>query len=64
MLNFGPPNTVPEKFKDRKYQHNPTVTLIRARGKHSTMGFSRRMEVCSMWNSTTTSMTRRLQNPL
>jgi uncharacterized protein (UPF0261 family) len=25
-----PPNTVPEKFKDRKfYQHNPTVTLMR-----------------------------------
>lgn len=30
MVNFGPPNTVPEKFKDRKfYQHNPTVTLMR-----------------------------------
>ncbi len=30
MANLGPPNTVPEKFKDRKfYQHNPTVTLMR-----------------------------------
>ncbi|MBS0203433.1 MAG: Tm-1-like ATP-binding domain-containing protein [Planctomycetes bacterium] len=30
MVNFGPSNTVPEKFKDRKfYQHNPTVTLMR-----------------------------------
>jgi uncharacterized protein (UPF0261 family) len=30
MVNFGPPNTVPEKFKGRKfYQHNPTVTLMR-----------------------------------
>jgi uncharacterized protein (UPF0261 family) len=30
MVNFGPQNTVPEKFKDRKfYQHNPTVTLMR-----------------------------------
>ena len=30
MVNFGPPATVPEKFKDRKfYQHNPTVTLMR-----------------------------------
>ncbi len=30
MVNFGTPNTVPEKFKDRKfYQHNPTVTLMR-----------------------------------
>ena len=30
MVNFGPMNTVPEKFKDRKfYQHNPTVTLMR-----------------------------------
>lgn len=30
MVNFGPPVTVPEKFKDRLfYQHNPTVTLMR-----------------------------------
>ena len=30
MVNFGPPATVPEKFKDRLfYQHNPTVTLMR-----------------------------------
>lgn len=30
MVNFGPPETVPEKFKGRKfYQHNPTVTLMR-----------------------------------
>ncbi len=30
MVNFGPPNTVPEKFKDRQfYHHNPTVTLMR-----------------------------------
>jgi uncharacterized protein (UPF0261 family) len=30
MVNFGPPETVPEKFKDRRfYQHNPTVTLMR-----------------------------------
>lgn len=30
MVNFGTPNTVPEKFKDRLfYQHNPTVTLMR-----------------------------------
>ena len=30
MVNFGPPNTVPEQFKDRTfYQHNPTVTLMR-----------------------------------
>lgn len=30
MVNFGPPNTVPDKFKDRKfYQHNPNVTLMR-----------------------------------
>jgi uncharacterized protein (UPF0261 family) len=30
MVNFGPPDTVPEKFRDRKfYQHNPTVTLMR-----------------------------------
>ena len=30
MVNFGTPDTVPEKFKDRKfYHHNPTVTLMR-----------------------------------
>jgi uncharacterized protein (UPF0261 family) len=30
MVNFGPRDTVPEKFKGRRfYQHNPTVTLMR-----------------------------------
>jgi uncharacterized protein (UPF0261 family) len=30
MVNFGPPATVPEQFRDRRfYQHNPTVTLMR-----------------------------------
>ena len=30
MVNFGPPDTVPEKFSKRLfYQHNPTVTLMR-----------------------------------
>jgi uncharacterized protein (UPF0261 family) len=30
MVNFGPSESVPEKFKDRKfYQHNPTTTLMR-----------------------------------
>ncbi|MDU5333365.1 Tm-1-like ATP-binding domain-containing protein [Enterococcus sp.] len=30
MVNFGPFDTVPEKFKDREfYKHNPTVTLMR-----------------------------------
>ena len=30
MVNFGTPDTVPEKFSDRLfYQHNPTVTLMR-----------------------------------
>ncbi len=30
MVNFGPPDTVPEKFSKRQfYQHNPTVTLMR-----------------------------------
>jgi uncharacterized protein (UPF0261 family) len=30
MVNFGPPDTVPERFRSRKfYQHNPTVTLMR-----------------------------------
>jgi uncharacterized protein (UPF0261 family) len=30
MVNFGPPDTVPEKFRGRHfYQHNPSVTLMR-----------------------------------
>jgi uncharacterized protein (UPF0261 family) len=30
MVNFGPPETVPEKYKDRKfYQSKPTTTLMR-----------------------------------
>jgi uncharacterized protein (UPF0261 family) len=30
MVNFGPRDTVPERFKDRLfYQHNPTLTLMR-----------------------------------
>jgi uncharacterized protein (UPF0261 family) len=30
MVNFGPRDTVPEKFKTRRfYQHNPNVTLMR-----------------------------------
>ncbi|MCI0680866.1 MAG: Tm-1-like ATP-binding domain-containing protein [Gemmataceae bacterium] len=30
MVNFGPRDTVPEKFRERRfYQHNPTVTLMR-----------------------------------
>jgi uncharacterized protein (UPF0261 family) len=30
MVNFGPANSVPEKFRGRKfYQHNPSVTLMR-----------------------------------
>jgi uncharacterized protein (UPF0261 family) len=30
MVNFGPPDTVPDKFRGRRfYPHNPTVTLMR-----------------------------------
>ncbi len=30
MVNFGPPETIPEAFRDRLfYHHNPTVTLMR-----------------------------------
>ncbi len=30
MVNFGPEDTVPEKFRDRNlYVHNPTITLMR-----------------------------------
>ncbi|HLA16171.1 MAG TPA: Tm-1-like ATP-binding domain-containing protein [Candidatus Limnocylindrales bacterium] len=30
MVNFGPPDSVPERFRDRTfYRHNPSVTLMR-----------------------------------
>lgn len=30
MVNFGPKDTVPEKFRERKFfEHNPSVTLMR-----------------------------------
>jgi uncharacterized protein (UPF0261 family) len=30
MVNFGPRDTVPERFEDRNlYVHNPTITLMR-----------------------------------
>jgi uncharacterized protein (UPF0261 family) len=30
MVNFGPPETIPEKYKARRFhRHNPTVTLMR-----------------------------------
>ncbi len=30
MVNFGPRDSVPERFRDRLfYQHNPTITLMR-----------------------------------
>ncbi len=30
MVNFGPPDTVPARYKDRRfYRHNPMVTLMR-----------------------------------
>jgi uncharacterized protein (UPF0261 family) len=32
MVNFGAPETIPEKFRGRKfYRHNPNVTLMRTR---------------------------------
>ncbi|GAA0734075.1 Tm-1-like ATP-binding domain-containing protein [Clostridium oceanicum] len=36
MCNFGPYDTVPEKFKKRRlYKHNPTVTLMRTNGEEN-----------------------------
>ena len=36
MCNWGPLNTVPEKYQDRKlFEHNPTVTLMRTNPKES-----------------------------
>jgi uncharacterized protein (UPF0261 family) len=30
MVNFGPPATVPERYRERRlYQHNPAITLMR-----------------------------------
>lgn len=37
MVNFGPPETVPTQFADRKfYQHNPQVTLMRTTPEENT----------------------------
>lgn len=37
MVNFGPPDTVPECFRGRKFhQHNPTVTLMRTTVEENT----------------------------
>ncbi|HID22077.1 MAG TPA: UPF0261 family protein, partial [Planctomycetaceae bacterium] len=36
MVNFGPPETIPERFRGRRfYQHNPTVTLMRTTPEES-----------------------------
>jgi uncharacterized protein (UPF0261 family) len=36
MVNFGPMDTVPEKFRDRLlYKHNPSVTLMRSSAHES-----------------------------
>ncbi|KAJ4301497.1 hypothetical protein N0V90_003589 [Kalmusia sp. IMI 367209] len=37
MTNFGPKNTVPERYKSRKlYEHNPVVTLMRTSEEEAT----------------------------
>ena len=37
MVNFGPPDTVPEKYSDRLfYEHNPQVTLMRTTPEENT----------------------------
>jgi uncharacterized protein (UPF0261 family) len=40
MVNFGPRNTVPERFHDRHFQvHNPSVTLMRTtRAENAQLG--------------------------
>jgi uncharacterized protein (UPF0261 family) len=40
MVNFGPLDSVPEKFRNRRlYQHNPTVTLMRTTsGENAQLG--------------------------
>lgn len=36
MINFGPRETVPDRYSDRNlYQHNPTVTLMRTSKENS-----------------------------
>lgn len=38
MVNFGPPETVPDKFRKRRfYQHNPSVTLMRTTAKENAL---------------------------
>lgn len=38
MVNFGPPETTPDKFRGRKfYHHNPTVTLMRTTAEENSL---------------------------
>ena len=55
MVNFGPIDTVPEKFSDRKfYKHNPTVTLMRTTVPENAKIAGKLAE---KWNKTEVSMT-------
>jgi len=51
MVNFGPPETVPAKFKDRRfYQHNPQVTLMRTTREENTQLGHRLAEKLNLFN--------------
>jgi uncharacterized protein (UPF0261 family) len=55
MVNFGPIDTVPEKFKDRLlYKHNPTVTLMRTTKKENQLLGNKLAEKLNMAKGKTT----------
>lgn len=59
MTNFGPRNTVPDKYRGRNfYEHNPTVTLMRSSEEESKqvaqfiankLKKAKRLEVVQVW---------------
>lgn len=55
MVNFGPIDTVPEKFKERLlYKHNPTVTLMRTTKKENQLLGNKLAEKLNMAKGKTT----------
>ena len=54
MCNFGPYDTVPEKFKNRNlYKHNPTVTLMRTTAEENELIGKKIAEKLNMSNGKT-----------
>jgi uncharacterized protein (UPF0261 family) len=61
MVNFGPPDTIPEKYRGRLfYRHNPQVTLMRTtRDENATLGKTIASKLNRAKGSTTLMIPRR-----